>query len=298
MSKQHLRLITPCSSDAGQDGTTPFASRPERLADLILDAVQTAAPLPSPGGALTLHLESVPLQPSDPALSLDVACRGGSVVDFDAVTLRIRSRRMNTARALKVAEHALDEYGGTRFVGLTATAGPGRSGAGLDATVCFPHRVAFVAHNVVSVPHVMLVEQVDVYSEILRSLGVAHRAVHSTFKVPRVQMRSMPSKAQLVESFAVTIGSGLTAALYAAELPLRHSMRVEYRSGRDGHLDLALSRGRSNGQSCSVLDCDELQNFIERHFEARVSELEWQVTTRLWGGEQNAPARHLKDVSR
>jgi hypothetical protein len=239
----------------------------------------------------------VPEHPADPEIVISVACRGRNPGEYEGITAQIRMPKLGRQRALDLVRHGLRQYGGTRFVGVTAS-GMANGGSGLDVTVCFPHRFPFIAHNVVAVPNLMLVQQAEVYSEVLAALGVSHMAFHSTFKVQRMQLRSLPEPRDLVDAFGRALRACRTVSLYAAELPLRQSMRAEQRRGRGGAFELTLSRGLSLAAPCTLRDCDEIGDFLEQHCDVRVAEVEWHVAARLWPGEPSPARTASRDVSR
>lgn len=239
---------------------------------------------PQSRGAVTLELESVPAGPAAPVVSLNVLCRSRSLAEYDGITARVRVPRLPRQRVKRALTQAIEQYGGVRFVSLTAAHDSGA----LDATISFPHRWPVLARNLVSVPQLMLVEQAELYSELLQRLGVSHTTEHSTFRVGRMQLRQPPERYQLIDAFSAALARCRAVSLYAAELPLRQSMRAEYRSGPKSFFDLALSRGLGATSRCSLLDCDEIGAFIERCCGVVIADLEWHVTARFWAREPGA----------
>lgn len=292
----HLRLVSPVSSNVDRDRTAAPAASAPSFAEMIAQAALSSAPRGK--GPLLLHLKSVPEHPADPVVRVDVVCRAARVPELEAVTARVRVPRVRPRQADHVLARALQSYGGTRYVALTAGGPSRRPGAGMfDLTVCFPHRLSFIAHNVLAVPHLMAVEEVEAYSTILNTLGVAHRVKHSNFDCRAIQLRQMPTAAQLCEAFAHGVRRGFATSLYAAELPLRQSTRVEYRGGREGFLDVTLYRGASAGQCCTPSECDVVQRFVEEHFGLSVAHTEWDVSAHLWTSPPPLPLQDVRDGS-
>jgi hypothetical protein len=300
MTKSHLRLVAPREGVGTRSSTTspreayglsPARPRRERLSEMVWHAARVV--FPQSRGSVTLELQSVPAGPSEPVVALNVLCRARSLAEYDGITARIQVPRFGRQRAKRALALALERYGGSHFVGLTAA----HDNGGLDATIAFPYRLPFIAHNVVSVPHLMLVEQAELYAELLDTLGIAHSAQHSTFRVPRMQLRRMPEPARLLDAFGVALPRCRAASLYAAELPLRQSMRAEHRSGTKGYFDLTLSRGLSSAAPCTLIDCDEMGAFLEQCCGISIADLEWHVTARFWAREPAAQALPSSNVS-
>lgn len=292
----HLRLVTQSSDDAARERSATSGVSAPSFAEMIAQAALGSAPRSK--GPLLLHLKSVPDHPLDPVVRVDVVCRAARLPELEAVTARIRVPRVKAKQAEHVLGSALQSHGGRRFVGFTAGGPARRPGAGtLDLTICFPHRLGFIAHNVLAVPHLMAVEEVEAYSTILETLGVAHRVKHSRFDCRAIQLRQMPTHAELGAAFAHGVRQGFATSVYAAELPLRQSMRVEYRAGREGFLDVTLYRGASAGQACMPSECDVVQRFVEDHFAVSVPDTEWAVSAHVWTSPPPEPLQNVRDGS-
>ena len=203
--------------------------------------------------------------------TIEVSTReGGAGPVLGAVTVRARLVESPAERALTICRQAFAQFGATRYSCLAAHRG---AASGFDITLCFPDIVPWLAENTLCLPALVALDDIPRYCELLSAMGVRHRATEREIVVSRLQLRLRPSMATLMEAFALAVSQGFRSSLYAAALPVTHSVRIEQ---APDFLDVAISKGLSR-RPCSHADLKEMDQFCREWLGIGRSALEWRV---------------------
>jgi hypothetical protein len=201
-------------------------------------------------------------------------------VDVRMLTLQVRVTGLDAGRIRTVGRRAIEEFGGTRFIGIEAASSGRirrrRPADGLDVTVVFPTEFPFFARNVVFVPSLRSVGETAHFADILNELGVEHvreggmlRAAHTQWRLP------LRTDAVLL-AFERALGAGYRSAFYSAALPATTSTRLELVRERS-ELECVLSRGLAAPGGCSRHDLERMEAFVREEFGIELSALHYRV---------------------
>jgi hypothetical protein len=222
--------------------------------------------------------------------------------ELDALSVRVQMPVAQRERGLEIAARALERFGGTGYVAVGAARG---AAAGLfEAVVCFPDIFPWLAENTVSLPRLLVLDDIPRFGELLNIIGMAHQMQSRCIEPKRFQLRFKPTFAMLQRAFEASVSHGFRSTLYAAALPVTRSLRLEQAVGEGGSsLDIAISRGMSR-QPCSPADVEEIDNFLRQWTGFGFASLSWRVRARGVVAPksadlaQRAPARSTTGLTR